>query len=170
VPNTGTQYFAAFPVGSFGQGTYCGMCVDVTWMGKTITATIVDECGTCTTASHIDLSLSAAVALGLGQGSNSGDPKTGVTWKAVDCPVTGNIVGVFNGSSQQIYFQNVTFPVAKAVVGSHTATQAYGYWDFGTAVGGMSVTLTDTVGHVVTGTIPSSSGGSVGVQFPMTCQ
>ena len=38
VPNTGTQYFAAFPVGSFGQGTYCGMCVDVTWMGKTITA------------------------------------------------------------------------------------------------------------------------------------
>jgi hypothetical protein len=77
---------------------------------------------------------------------------------------------VFNGSSQQIYFQNVTFPVAKAVAGGHTATQAFGYWDFGTAVGGMSVTLTDTVGHVVTGTIPSSSGGSLGTQFPMTCQ
>ena len=136
VPNTGTSYFAAFPVGSFGQGTYCGMCVDVTWMGKTITATIVDECATCPTSSHIDLSLTAAVALGLGQGTTTGDPKTGVTWKAVDCPVTGNIVGVFNGSSQQIYFQNVTFPVAKAVAGGHTATQAFGYWDFGVAVGG----------------------------------
>lgn len=170
VPNTGTQYFAAFPIGTFGQGTYCGMCVDVSWMGKTITATIVDECATCPTASHIDLSLSAAAALGLGQGTATGDAKSGVTWKAVDCPVTGNIVGVFNGSSQQIYFQNVTFPVAKAVAGGHTATQAFGYWDFGTAVGGMSVTLTDTVGHVVTGTIPSSSGGGVGVQFPMTCQ
>ena len=118
-----------------GQGTYCGMCVDVTWMGKTITATIVDECATCPTSSHIDLSLSAAAALGLGQGTATGDAKSGVTWKAVDCPVTGNIVGVFNGSSQEIYFQNVTFPVAKAVAGGHTATQAFGYWDFGTAVG-----------------------------------
>jgi hypothetical protein len=170
VQNTGTSYFAAFPVGSFGQGTYCGMCVDVTWMGKTITATIVDECATCPTSSHIDLSLSAAAALGLGQGTTTGDATSGVTWKAVDCPVTGNIVGVFNGSSQQIYFQNVTFPVAKAVAGGHTATRAFGYWDFGTAVGGMSVTLTDSVGHVITGTIPSSSGGSVGAQFPMTCQ
>jgi hypothetical protein len=33
----------------------------------------------------------------------------------------------------------------------------------------MSVTLTDSQGHVVTGTIPSSSGGSIGVQFPSTC-
>ena len=51
------------------------MCVDVTWMGKTITATIVDECGTCPTSIHIDLSLSAAVALGLGQGTQRGDPR-----------------------------------------------------------------------------------------------
>ncbi len=50
VANTGTPYFAAFPIGRFRQGTTCGMCVDVTWMGKTITATIVDECATCTTA------------------------------------------------------------------------------------------------------------------------
>jgi expansin (peptidoglycan-binding protein) len=170
VANTATQYFAAFPVGTFGQGTYCGMCVQVTWQSKSITATIVDECATCTSAGHIDLSLSAAVALGLGQGGATADPTSGVTWKAVDCPVTGNIVGVFNGSSQEVYFQNVTFPVAKAVSGSHTATQQFGFWNFGAAVGGQSVTLTDTVGHVVTGTVPGSSGGSVGVQFPLTCQ
>ncbi len=75
VANTGTSYFAAFPVGTFGQGTYCGLCVDVTWMGKTITATIVDECATCPTSSHIDLSLSAAAALGLGQGRPPATPR-----------------------------------------------------------------------------------------------
>jgi expansin (peptidoglycan-binding protein) len=170
VPNTGTQYFAAFPIGSFGQGTYCGMCVQVTYMSKTITATIVDECATCPTAGHIDLSLAGALALGLDTGGSTADPTSGVTWKAVDCPVTGNIVAIFNGSSQEIYFQNVAFPVAQAVAGGHTATQQSAFWNFGTAVGGQSVTLTDTVGHVVTGTIPSSSGGSVGVQFPLTCQ
>ncbi len=96
VPNTGTQYFAAFPIGSFGQGTYCGMCVQVTYMSKTITATIVDECATCPTAGHIDLSLAGALALGLDTGGSTADPTSGVTWKAVDCPVTGNIVAVFN--------------------------------------------------------------------------
>jgi hypothetical protein len=171
VPNTGTPYFAAFPVGTFGQGKYCGMCVEVTWQSKSITATIVDECGTCSNAGHIDLSLSAAVALGLGQGGATADPTSGVTWKAVDCPVTGDIVGVYNnGYAGQIYFQNVEFPVASATAGGHTATQAYGYWDFGTSVAGKPVTLTDTVGHVITGTIPGSSGGSIGAQFPATCQ
>ncbi|HXJ20889.1 MAG TPA: hypothetical protein VMT03_11715 [Polyangia bacterium] len=171
VPNIGTgTYFAAFPSGSFGQGKYCGMCVDVTYSGKTITATIVDECATCPSSGHIDLSLQAASALGLGQGKTPGDV-TGVTWKAVDCPVSGNITGTFNnGNSGQVYFQNVVFPVAKAVAGGHTANQSYGYWDFGASVGGQSVQLTDTVGHTITGTMPSSSGGSVGAQFPMTCQ
>jgi hypothetical protein len=93
-----------------------------------------------------------------------------VTWKAVDCPVAGNIVAEYNnGYSGQIYFQNVTFPVASAVAGGHTATQMFGYWDFGTAVAGQSVVLKDTIGHQVTGTIPNSNGGSVGVQFPQTC-
>jgi expansin (peptidoglycan-binding protein) len=171
VTNTGTNYFAAFPVGTFGQGKYCGMCVQVSWNGKSITATVVDECGTCGSSNHIDLSLSAAVALGLGQNGNTGDATSGVTWKAVDCPVAGNIVAVFNnGYSGQIYFQDVVWPVAAAMAGGHTATQSFGYWDFGTQVAGQQVTLKDTLGHVVMGTIPNSSGGSIGVQFPMVCQ
>ena len=103
VSNAPTQYFAAFPIGSsFGQGKYCGMCVDVSYQGKTITATVVDECATCTdSGGHIDLGLSAAVALGIGQGNATGNPKSGVTWTSVACPVTGNIVAVFNGSSSQ---------------------------------------------------------------------
>jgi expansin (peptidoglycan-binding protein) len=170
VPNTATAYFAAFPAGLFGQGAYCGMCVDVTYQGKTITATIVDECGTCASGNHLDLSASAAAALGLGQNGTTGDATSGVTWSAVDCPVTGDIVGVFNnGYGGQIYFQNVSFPVASATAGGHTAVQAFGYWDFGASVAGQPVTLKDTVGHTVTGTIPSKSGGSVGAQFPLKC-
>jgi expansin (peptidoglycan-binding protein) len=146
------------------------MCAEVTYKSNSIVATIVDECSTCSSSAHIDLNLSAAVALGLGQGGTTADATSGVTWKAVDCPVTGNIVAVYNnGYSGQIYFQNVAFPVAAATAGGHTATQSFGYWDFSTAVAGQSVTLTDTLGHVVTGTIPTSNGGSTGVQFPQSC-
>jgi hypothetical protein len=163
-------YFAAFPAGSFGQGTYCGMCVDVSYQGKTITATIVDECATCTdSGGHIDLGLAAAAALDVGQGNGNGDPTSGVTWEAVACPVSGDVVAVYNGSSSQIYFQNVAFPVASATAGGATATQSDGFWNFGTDVGGKSVTLTDTLGHTITGTIPNSSGASIGAQFPATC-
>jgi hypothetical protein len=170
VSNIATPYFAAFPVGSFGQGKYCGMCVDVSYQGKTVTATMVDECATCTdSGGHIDLSLGAAVALGIGQGNASGNPKSGVTWTSVACPVTGDIVAVYNGSSSQIYFQNVAFPVASANAGGTSASQSTGFWNFGTAVGGKAVTLTDTLGHTIHGTIPTSSGGSIGAQFPATC-
>jgi hypothetical protein len=171
VSNIATPYFAAFPSGSFGQGKYCGMCVDVSYGGKTIMATVVDECGTCgDSAGHIDLSLSAAVALGIGQGSSSGNPRNGVTWTSVACPVTGNIVAVFNnGSSSQIYFENVAFPVASATAGGSAGNQSTGFWSFGSVVAGKAVTLTDTLGHTIQGTIPTNSGGSIGAQFPATC-
>jgi expansin (peptidoglycan-binding protein) len=166
------QYFVALtgPGGNFANGRYCGMCVEVTYGGRTIIATVVDACATCTSNAHVDLSLSASVALGLGQGSATGHATSGVTWRTVNCPVTGNIVAVANnGYTGQFYFQNVAFPVASATAGGRTASQQYGYWDFGAAVGGQSVTLRDTVGHTVTGTLPSSSG-SIGTQFPLTCQ
>jgi hypothetical protein len=172
VPNTFTgDFFAAFPIGTFGQGIYCGMCVQISFGGKSVVATVIDECATCPESGHLDLSLPAAAALGLT--GNTGTA-SGVSWHAVSCPASGtntNIIAFFNaGSSQQIYFQNVIFPVAKAVAGGRTASQAFGFWDFGAAVGGQQVTLTDTVGHVITGTIPTASGGSVGAQFPMVCQ
>jgi hypothetical protein len=172
VPNTFTgNFFAAFPIGTFGQGTFCGMCVQITFQGKSVIATVIDECATCPESGHLDLSLPAAAALGL---TGNMGTATGVSWHAVSCPASGsntNIVAFFNaGSSQQIYFQNVVFPVAKAVAGGRTASQAFGFWDFGTTVGGQQVTLTDTLGHVITGTIPTSSGGSINAQFPMVCQ
>jgi hypothetical protein len=164
------QYWAAFPSQTFGQGSYCGMCVNVSYSGKSIVATIVDECATCGDSNgHIDLGPEAAIALGVGQGGATGNPKNGITWSAVACPVTGNITAFYNnGTSSQIYFQNVAFPVKTATAGGATGTQRSGFWDFGTLVAGKSVTLTDGLGHSITGTIPTSSGGSIGVQFPVS--
>jgi hypothetical protein len=168
VPNTSTgKNFVAFkgPGGSFANGVYCGMCVDVTYGGKTVTATVVDACATCSQDTHIDLSLSVASTLGLGQGTTPGDVN-GATWKPVPCPVTGSIVASYNnGYTGQAYFQNVRYPVASATAGGHKGTQSFGYWDFGVAIDGQSVSLTDTAGNTTTGTMPGSGGGSINGQF-----
>jgi hypothetical protein len=172
--STGTStsagnYFAAFPSQSFGSGSYCGMCVDVSYQGRSAIATIVDECATCgDSAEHIDLSTELAAYLGLGVGGSTGNP-SGVTWTPVSCPVSGEIVAVFNGGSAQVYLQNVRYPVA-SVSG---ATQSNGFWNFGSNAAGRTVTITDKAGDAVVGTcvIPTSSGASLGCQFaaPATC-
>ena len=150
----------------------CGLCAQISYGGRTIVATVVDDCPSCNDVSHLDLSMSAANALGLTP--MNGDPASGVTWKAVSCPVTGDIVAVFNTDSQgqpvaqQVYFQNVVFPVASASSAGHAATTSYGYWDFGASVAGQSVTLTDAVGHSATGTVPAG-GGSIQAQFSDSC-
>jgi hypothetical protein len=164
VPNVGTasNYFAAFPSSNpaWGAGAYCGMCVNVPYAGTTKMATIVDECATCgDSAEHIDLSAALARDLGIGVGSTTGDV-SGVTWQAVECPVTGNIVAVQN-STGQFYFQNVRFPV-KSVSG---ASQSNGFWS---PIGSGSVTLTDMLGHTVSAVVPPG-GGSLGVQFTAGC-
>jgi hypothetical protein len=165
VPNIAgnSGYFAAFPSGTFGQGTYCGMCVDVTYGGQTLLGTIVDECATCgDSAEHIDLSANLARALGIGVGGVIGNPQ-GVTWKAVACPITSHIQAVWNNNnsaSGQVYFQNVVFPV-KSVSG---ANQSNGFWS--NITNGSTHTLTDMEGHTVTAAIVT---GDIGVQFPATC-
>jgi expansin (peptidoglycan-binding protein) len=161
-------YFAAYKDDDSMNPMNCGLCAEISYAGRSIVATIVDDCATCNDVGHLDLSMSAADALGLTQ--MKGDPTSGVTWTSVSCPVSGDIVASFNnGYTGQVYFQNVVFPVASAAVGGNRAMFAYGYWDFGGQVGGQSVTLTDALGHTVSGTIPSN-GGSIGVQFPDTCQ
>jgi hypothetical protein len=164
---TNPQYFVAFPTGNsgWGNGTYCGMCVNVTYQGKTLMATVVDECptGTCpSNGGHLDLNGALARALNLGT-TGTGDATSGVTWDAVECPVTGNIQAVWNGTPAggQVYFQNVVWPI-KSVSG---ATQSNGIWS--TVANGSTHTLTDTLGHQVTAVITS---GDLGVQFPRSCQ
>jgi hypothetical protein len=170
VEHMSTPHFAAFPQNSFENGKLCGMCVEVSYMGKSIVATVVDACGSCSSAGHIDLSLSAAEALGMVEWD--GNPKSGVRWKAVGCPVSDDIYVTYNGGYRgQAYFQNVAFPIATATVDGQSGTINTGFWSFQGEVGGKVVTLTDTMGHSVQGTMPTSeSGGSLGVQFPLTCE
>jgi hypothetical protein len=155
----------------------CGLCVSISYGGKSIVATVVDNCATCNSAGHIDLSPAAGVALGMGT-STTEDAKSGVTWKAVSCPVgTSSIVAGFNGTySGQIYFQNVAFPVASAsaVVSGSTVNASlsaqYGYWDFNRNLSaGTSLTLKDTMGHTATGTL-QGNGQAIGAQFGTNCQ
>jgi hypothetical protein len=157
-------YFAAIPgANNFDTVGDCGMCVEITNGGTKIVATVIDECPTdngqnsaCAQAGHLDLSYAAWKALGYSVGNPSG-----TSWKAVGCPVTGNIVATLN-SEGQIYFQNLAFPIKSVTSGGSQATQTqYGYWN----VSSGSVTLTDVLGQSVTGNVPGN-GGDIGVQFP----
>jgi hypothetical protein len=174
VEHISTKHFAAFPQAFFEQGLLCGMCIEVSYQGRTIVATVVDACGSCSDAGHIDLSLSAAQALNMT--GWDGNPKSGVTWRAVACPTTGDIYARFNDYYPgQVYFQNAAFPIVSAVVtlgdGEHVGTMTSAFWMFDKEVAGAEVTLTDAVGHTVTGTIPmDTNGGSIGAQFDLTCQ
>jgi len=132
----------------------------VTYQGKTITATITDECATCDNDNgHIDLSLAAAQALGIAVGGGSGDP-TNITWEAVSCPVTGNIYAFYNNGSPTggVYFQNTRYAVS-AVAGH---TQSNGMWN---ANGGQTVMLTGG-GQTISCVLPGSSGPISNCQFP----
>ncbi len=169
VANVGTNpgYFVAFPSNDlgWGQGAYCGMCVDVTYGGRTLMATVVDQCTTCgNSPDHIALSANLARDLGVGVGSVSGDV-LGATWTTVACPVAhsnnGNIVVAWD-STGRASFQNVTYPVA-SVAGT---LQTGGAW---IVDAGASVTLTDLVGHQITAVMPTTDGGSLGTQFPASC-
>ena len=167
-------YFAAFKDNDPAHPMNCGLCAEISYAGHTITATVVDDCATCDDTGHLDLSMSAADVLGLTQGT--GNPHSGITWKSVSCPVTGDIMASYNldgGGNPvagQIYFQNVVFPVTGATGGGRTANFNFGFWDFGMDMSGMSVTLTDATGDTATGTIPGGkSSGSIGAQFPDVC-
>jgi hypothetical protein len=62
--------------------------------------------------------------------------------------------------------------VETATANGHAMTQStYGYWSASgiNDLRGTTLVLTDTEGHVVTGTVPQSdntTGASIGVQFP----
>ncbi len=172
VPNISTTHFVAMPSNPLGQGKNCGACVEVTYQGVSIIATVIDECPSCASDQDLDLNLSAAKALGMNE--LMGKIDNGVHWRIVACPTTTPIMVNFNGNSastylSQVYFENLEFPIASATSGSNKATLNGGFWDFGKDMKGQTVTLTDVMGHTVTGTVPSSGAGSLGVQFSATC-
>ncbi|HVV50816.1 MAG TPA: hypothetical protein VHO06_14215, partial [Polyangia bacterium] len=170
-------YFAAIPGdGSFNTSGNCGACVQITGSnGKTIIATIIDECPEASNPicqqnpnGELDLSVDAFNQLGYSTGNPSG-----TSWKVVPCPVTGNVV-VRIKQSNELYIENVILPL-KTVSGpgGNASRTSYGSWHFNGTVGsGTQLTLTDSAGRTLSVTLNSGSADQnqdTGKQFPQ-CQ
>jgi hypothetical protein len=158
IANTGlakSSYFAAIPgQNGFDTRSNCGACVQISGPnGKTIIATIVDECPygsdgsnpPCADnpAGHLDLSYDAFQQLGFSRG----DP-TATSWRIVPCPVTGNVKVRFKAGS----FETV-------LINGITATrQKYGAWQVGsTIVLPAAIHTVDRFGRTLDFTLGSSS-------------
>lgn len=189
VPNAASMspatdmYFAAIPGNSspgsnatdyttFNTVGACGACVELSANGKTIVATLIDECPIasnqpCAAAGHLDLSTTAFGALGYNQGGG-GDPG-GLSYQFVACPVSGNIKASLN-SAGQVYFQNAVFPITSIMANGQSATlTVYGFWQFPGNASGANVTMTDVQGDTLTLTLPSiatwPTSTDIGAQF-----
>jgi len=173
-----SSYFAAIPGQSgsnFDTVNSCGACVQVTNGGKSIIATIIDECPEdsnppCKSdpSGHLDLSWSAWSALGYSVGNPSG-----TTWKMVPCPVSGNVFArIKSGNANQVYIENSVLAITGVTMnGSGGQHLSYGPWQMNGNVAGQSLTLTDKAGRTLQIT---PNGGAdqqydTGKQFPK-CQ
>jgi hypothetical protein len=166
-------YFAAIPGdGSFNTSGSCGSCVQISNNGKTVIATIIDECPEASNpicsnnkTGELDLSVDVFNALGF----PTGNP-TGTSWKVVPCPVTGNIV-VRVKQSNELYIENVILAV-KSVSGpgGNASRTSYGSWHFNSNIsGGAQLMLTDAANRTLTVTVSSTNvdtNQDTGKQFP----
>jgi hypothetical protein len=183
VANSGgakNTYFAAMPSDSMGNwpAANCGACVVITGQnGAKAIATLADECPTtgggnspCTEANHLDLSAAvfATTEIAAGKPNNGGDDPG--SWHFIACPITTDIVTLFNnGYKGQIYIQNMIYPIASGTANGKPMDQSqYAYWEANgiNDFTGVTVKLTDVLGHTITGTVSGNDGGSMGVQFP----
>ncbi|HEU4584060.1 MAG TPA: expansin-like protein [Polyangiaceae bacterium] len=90
IPNPNN--FIAMNTSNFAGASACGACVEMNYQGRTVLATVVDECPigsnpTCT-AGHLDLSRGAWNALTNNAG---GTEISGVNWRFVPCGGTSNV-------------------------------------------------------------------------------
>jgi len=173
-----TGYFAAIPGQSssnFDTVNYCGACVQVTNGGKSIVATIVDECPENSNApcqsdpnGHLDLSWSAWNALGYSVGNPSG-----TTWKVVPCPVTGNVITrIKSGNANQVFIENSILAITGVSMNGQAGQHlSYGPWQVNGNVAGQTLTLTDKAGRTLQVQANGSADQSndTGKQFP-ACQ
>jgi hypothetical protein len=169
-------YFAAIPGdGSFNTSGSCGACVQISNNGKTVIATIIDECPESSNpicsqnkTGELDLSVDVFNALGFANGN-----PTGTSWKVVPCPVTGNVV-VRVKQVNELYIENVILAL-KSVSGpgGNASRTSYGSWHFNSNItGGAQLMLTDAANRTLAVTVSSTSvdqNQDTGKQFP-ACQ
>jgi len=58
-----SDYIIALDSAMYGSGEYCGKSLTIHYNGKSVTATVADECPTCASSTSIDLSVAAFTSL-----------------------------------------------------------------------------------------------------------
>jgi hypothetical protein len=172
-------YFAAIPgTNGFDTKNNCGACVQISNNGKTIIATIIDECpyggdgnnSICqqNPKGELDLSVDAFNQLGFANGN-----PTGTSWKVVPCPYAGNVI-VRVKQSNELYVEGTILAITSVSgPGGSASRTSYGSWHFNSNISsGAQLTLTDAANRMLTVTLSSSAvdqNQDTGKQFP-TCQ
>jgi expansin (peptidoglycan-binding protein) len=153
--------FAAMNTQNFQDAAACGACVEMSYQGRSVTVTVVDECPigsnpTCT-AGHIDLSRGAWNQL---TGNAPGTQIFGVNWRYVPCQTTGKVTIELkepdNAYFNEFLVRDHRYPIARAEVQREDGTwvetvrQRYNFFrppedDMGT----YRVRLTDINGGVI---------------------
>jgi hypothetical protein len=171
-------YFAAIPGASgsnFSTVNSCGACAQITNGGRSIIATIIDECPQDSNPpcannpnGHLDLSMAAFNALGYSVGNPSG-----TTWSYVPCPVAGNVITrIKSGNPNQIFIENSILAITGVSMNGAAGTHLnYGAWQLNGNVAGQTLVLTDKAGRTLSVQIGGSADQSfdTGKQFPR-CQ
>ncbi len=177
VTTGGGTYFAAIPGMSsvnFETNKYCGACVEISNGGKTIVATVIDQCPQDSNpvcrgnpSGHLDLSKAAFDALSFSTGNPSG-----TSWRFVPCPMPGTIVvRIKPGNPDQVFIENVVLPLQSVSMNGQQASHLfYGAWQLPGNAAGAMLTLTDISGRSVMVQVSGGDGQNqnTGKQFP-TC-
>jgi expansin len=173
--------FAAMNTQNYEDSAACGSCVEMSYQGRTVTVTVVDECPigsnpTCT-AGHIDLSRGAWNQL---TNNAAGTQIFGVNWRQVACPTTENVTIQLKEPDNEYFNEFLVrshrYPIAKAEVEAtpgtwlETTRQRYNYFrppndDMGT----YRVRLTDINGGVIEEQL-ELTGGAQGGNGQFECQ
>lgn len=169
----GGNYFGAMNTADYDGAAACGACVELSATNgattRSVVLTIVDECPIgsnplCTTG-HIDLSVDAYAALQLPAGhwgNGTAQPTGNVSWKYVDCPVSGNVqfrLKENNASWNEVIVLNHRMPIdtVQVHVGGNwvdAIRQSYNFWTPpGGSMGGLpyDVRAFDIFGNQVQG-------------------
>lgn len=109
-PTPGDLDVVALDTRQYQGGAWCGACVRVDGPKGSVTVRVVDECPTCDSAKHLDLSRSAFAKIA--------DPAKGrvdVKWQFVSCPVAGPIAFKFKEGSNEwwtaVQVRNHAYPL-----------------------------------------------------------
>jgi expansin len=173
--------FAAMNTENYRDAAACGACVEMSYQGRNVTVTVVDECPigsnpTCT-AGHVDLSRGAWNML---TGNAAGTQISGVNWRYVPCETTEKVTVQLkeptNAYWNEFLVRNHRYPIEKAEVQHEDGTWVeaprtrYNYFHPpADDMGSYRVRLTDINGGVIEEQLELAAGQQGGdAQF--ACQ